>query len=48
MKLEILEQTEHEDGSLTLSMEMDDEMKKIILQAGFNEILRKSIELNVL
>ena len=44
MKFEILSEKENDDGSLQLTVELDEEAKQVLLQAGLNAIQRAEIE----
>lgn len=39
MKLELIELVENEDGSADLQLEVDDEAKLVLIQAGLEKIL---------
>jgi hypothetical protein len=36
--------TEHEDGSATLQVDMDEETKEYLINLGFETLIRKAIE----
>jgi hypothetical protein len=38
-KIEVIEYKELEDGSATVTLELDDEAKTMLIQEGFNSIL---------
>lgn len=44
MKLELLSLTENEDGSADVEVEIDDESKKLLLQAGLEALIIRAIE----
>ena len=44
MKLELIELVENEDGSADLQLEVDDEAKLVLIQAGLEKILLDVID----
>ena len=36
--------TEHEDGSATVEVEMDEETKDLLINIGFETLIRKALE----
>lgn len=43
-KIKILEVTENEDGSANVELELSDEAKQMLLEEGFNSVIKKYIE----
>lgn len=42
--IEVTTYTEHEDGSVTVTLDMDPKDMQIIFQVGFNKILEETLE----
>lgn len=47
MQIEVLEVVENTDGSVYVELELDQEASKMMLQIGFNEMLRRAINNDV-
>ena len=43
-KIEVIDYKENEDVSATVTIELDDEAKGLLIQEGFNSVLRKYCE----
>lgn len=43
-KIEVTEIKEHEDGSATLTFEMNEDTKKLLINYAIADIIRKSLE----
>ena len=44
MTLEVVSMEEHEDGSATLQVDMDEETKDLLINVGFETLIRKALE----
>jgi ribosome biogenesis SPOUT family RNA methylase Rps3 len=44
MKLEVTEYIEHDDGSATMHVEMDDTAKRIMIAEGLVAVLKRSLQ----
>jgi len=44
MKLEVTEYIEHDDGSATMHVEMDDDAKRIMIAEGLVAVLKRSLQ----
>jgi len=42
MQIEVLEVVENTDGSMYVELELDQDASKIMLEIGFNEMLRRA------
>ena len=47
MQIEVLEVVENTDGSVYVELELDQEASKMMLEIGFNEMLRRAIKNDV-
>ena len=43
-KIDVLSTTEYKNGSISVELELDDDAKKLLLEAGFNSILLDSLK----
>jgi hypothetical protein len=43
MQIEVLEVVENTDGSMYVELELDQEASKMMLEIGFNEMLRRCV-----
>jgi hypothetical protein len=44
MTVEVVSIDEHEDGSATLQVDMDEETKAMLINIGFETLIRKAME----
>jgi hypothetical protein len=44
MTIEVVSMEEHEDGSATLQVDMDEETKEYLINLGFETLIRKAME----
>ena len=44
MEIEVVTIDEHEDGSATLQVDMDEETKDLLINVGFETLIRKALE----
>ena len=44
MTIEVVSMEEHEDGSATLQVDMDEETKDLLINVGFETLIRKALE----
>lgn len=44
MTIEVVSMDEHEDGSATLQVDMDEETKNLLINIGFETLIRKALE----
>lgn len=44
MHIEIIEMFENSDGSATLNLDIDEDGKKFLIEAGFNSVMLKALE----
>jgi ribosome biogenesis SPOUT family RNA methylase Rps3 len=44
MKLEVTEYIEHDDGSATMHVDMDDDAKRIMIAEGLVAVLKRSLQ----
>ena len=47
MQIEVLEVVENTDGSVYVELELDQEASKMMLEIGFNEMLKRAIKNDV-
>jgi len=44
MTIDVISIDEHEDGSATLQVDMDEETKDLLINIGFETLIRKALE----